>query len=464
MQAAAGALEELRRTATPDADADPNEPPPPVLLPTLKGKRSRTKRTARTTTAASDSASDSAAVAAAKALAADAVGQASKTAARPQRRVSVQSRAAAASGSNHSLPQQDSGAHSAASASTAAGSCGPNSAAAGASHEGKEGSEQVKQGQAGAGSQAQGRRRSRLSKASSPTPEPAPAPDAAAEPPVKQRGLPARRGTTQQPPADQGQTSGDNGSSRPKRSSGTGSTAVKAGAAVAIETGPEQAAGSGSTQKTVAEGISAGKASSGRGRAKRKSVEAPSESKPLPAATRASGRGSRGGQSASEQAETTNAAHVAPAVPLGDDSANPAPASKANKGSRVKGTAVRSHSQATAAAAAAEAKPTAASSRKRRGSQGQGNTAGPSKAAAAQDDGEEEAGPSMQAGGSQAAVEKAVDQAKAAGGKRSRQSMADAPDDGPAGGVKAARKATDSKWAFVTCPCVREHVCVCVCD
>lgn len=442
MQAAAGALEELRRSATPDADADPHEPPPPALLPALKGKRSRTKRTAHATTAASDSASDSAAVAAAEAVAAapaDAIDQSGKAAARPQCRVSVHSRAGAANGSTQSLPQQDSAAHSAASASTAAGSCGPDSAAAGGLQEGKERSEHVQLGQAGPGSKAQGRRKSRLSKASSPTPEPSPVPDAAAEPPAKQRGLPARRGSAKQPPADQGQTADDNRSSRPKRKSGTDSTAVKAGDAVASETGPEHAAGSGSTQCTVAEDISAGKASSGRARAKRKSVETPSQSKPLPAATWAGRRGSKGGQSASEQAETTTVVHVAPAVPPGDDSAKPAPASKASMGSCGKGTAVQSYSQATAAAA--EAKP-AASSRKSRGSKGTGNTAGPSKAAAAE---EEEAGPSVQAGGSHAAAEKVGGQAKAAGGKRSWQSLEDAPDDGPAGGVKAARKATDSK-------------------
>lgn len=482
MQAAAGILEDLRRSATPDLDADvdadvdePAGAAHPALQPTMKGKRSSTKRTAR----AAPAPQSEAAVAAAEAPAqgpAVADDHLSGKGARPKRRAPAQSKATAASEGSEgtaTLPGQNSAGHSAASASTAAHSNGHDSPAAGASEEQEEGSKLVKRGQkrqAGSSSQAQGRRKSRLSKASSSAQDPTSVVDPAAEALLQQRG-PARRGSAKQPHADQAQGNDDRVTTVPKRNSGTGSTAVKPQDAVAIETAPEQAeeaAGKGSPQN-AAEDAQTSKSLSVRGKAKRKSVPTTVDEEQPPAPAGGGRRGSRGGQPAPKQA--ANAAHVASAAAsAADECRDTAPASKAKQDSRVKGTTASSQSQA-AAAAEEEAKP---SGGRRRSSQGKASTAratSQSEAAAAEDDREEEAGPSVQPGGEDVTTEKGAQaKGKAVRGKRSRQSMEDAADAGPAGHVKAARKATDSKCASCLGPaldvlvCVRGPICLQICS
>ena len=455
MQAAAGILEDLRHSATPDGDAGADEPTgaaPPALQPTMKGKRSTSKRTARAVPAAEPEAT----VAAAKASAQGSAvtdSQSNGKSARPKRRASAESKAVRATGGSDPLHGQDSGA----AASNAAQSSGHDSTAAGASEERGEGSKQANRGQkrqAGADSTAQGRRKSRLSKAS-PAPEPSPVADAGPETLPAQPG-PAGRGSAKRSHAEKQQRSDGRGTSAPKRKSGTGSTAVKrqrAGADEITAQQAEEAAGSGSMHEAAGD-PSAGnsKASSVRGKAKRKlptTGVAPTGDDEHPGRT-----GSRAGQPASAQAEAASAAHVAPAA---DESAGTALGSKARQRPHIE--------RPTARQAKEEAQPSAASGGKRRGSQGKGSNArvaSQSEAAAAEDEREEKAGPSVQqpGGGGSAAEKEGQAKGKGSTGKRSRQSMEDAAADaGPAGHVKAARKATDCRCILLPCFCA-EVACV----
>ena len=480
VQAAAGALEDLRRSATPDEHAEEEQQPAeaaaqgPVPQPTKSGRRSSSKRTLP--------ASQLDSVAAAELLAqGPAAASLEQSAGQPESK--RQKGRSAAQGKAGSGSKRQSGRDSTASASAAPDRSHHGTPAAEVPEENDDGSRQGVSSEKGGTrpvSSVQGRCRSRLSKASSASaPEPAAANIDAAEAGPKQHG-PSRRGSAKQSQADGEQEASDSTAAGPQKNSGTGSTAVKArnrrkSDAREVAEG-SQATGTGKIQEAQKDAATS-KASASKGRAKSKSSDPSAGDGALPLASppKATGRVNKRGQPPSEKAELNTAAQEpSPRDPEADDSANMAPANKPKRGSRAEAAPVKGSSQQTTAAEEAE-HVNALGGRSRRGSQVKGSMAkGVSQAAAAADEGEDAAGPSAQPEGDGGGASARGGQAKAMRGKRSRQSMEEAGTAGPASHVKAARKSTDSKSAFlpisallllamhqahvpaacITCPCI----------
>lgn len=435
MQAAAGALEELRRSATPDEDPEDEEAEAavPMLMPTKKGRRGTHARPAAASTS-----SGAAAVAAAQALVEGAAGAAPHPAGQSvtgqaKRRASGNSKAAASSAKGKVADRAQStggGAEPSTASAQSHAADGSPSATAGDDLQSSQGiCSQVKgQGRAsqltavqgkqgGFGSRAQGR--SRLSKASSSQAEPA-----AVEPDTAQ--LPVTYKASNRAPAADG-IEAVPAVTRKRRSGTTLSGAqadvrqTEASADVQPQpkgsTAEEAAAHTGS--EAAAEG--AGTAAKG-GRAKRKSapVTATAGAPAASAVPGASGRrGSRGG-AASQEADTATAA----------DTPAAAPASRAKRGRAS--TSALPDAIPVATAAAVEDKEDGDQA----GPSSRGEGAGVTDAAAGH-------GPAKRGSG-----------AKANSRKRSRQDEASLADEGPASHVKAARKASDSKYVSGVLPLV----------
>ena len=419
LQAAAGALEELRRSATPEDDQAAAEAAVPMLLPTRRGKRSRSARPA-----AASASSEAAAVAAAAALAegpadtAQKPGGPSATVPARTRRLSAKGRAAASKTDSADLGSARSSGGNAelATASGQSNLSGSSIAAvpAGVGVQSQpvaavDGAEK-QQGRSQSGSKARGK--SRLSRASSPVEAPVMESDPDA-PPVKRR-------TSIKRSAAEGTVAGADAVH--KRRSGTAASAAQAAAGKADVSAHAQAEPkSGPADKAAADTGAGDEGTDAKGSgAKRKSALGTGpEAAPAASGTAAgsSRRGSKG-RAASQGVDAVAAAEVAAAA-AGHSAAAPAGRAKRSRpGSDVLPDV--SASEATAADDVEEAGPS--SSRVGEDAAGGGGTGhDPAK------------GPSGP---------------KASKGKRRRQDMAEPQEDGPASHVKAARKATDNKYVL----------------
>ncbi len=388
LQAAAGALEELRRSATPEDDQAAAEAAVPMLLPTRRGKRSRSARPA-----AASASSEAAAVAAAAALAegpadtAQKPGGPSATVPARTRRLSAKGRAAASktdsadlgsarsSGGNAELATA-SGQSNLSGSSIAAVPAGvgvqsqPEAAVAGA---------EKQQGRRQSGSKARGK--SRLSRGSSPVE----ASVMEADPDA----LPVKRRSSIKRSAAEGTAAGADPVH--KRRSGTASSAADEGTGAGAKGRRKSAPGTGPAAAPAASGTAAG----------------------------SSRRGSRS-PAASQGVDAVAAAEVAAAAANHSAAAPAGRAKRSRPSSNVLPDV--SASEATAADDVEEAGPS--SSRVEEGAAGGGRTGHhPAKSPS---------GP------------------KASKGKRRRQDMAAPQEDAPASHVKAARKAkaTDNKYVL----------------
>ncbi len=426
MQAAAGALEELRRSATPDisqeGDAEPEQASSPVLQPSRKGKRSRPTRTAPSTAAA-----EPAAVSAAEALAkgpADAAtkpaGQSALGQTRPKRRASAKGKASTVTAEKGILTRAHSSGDNAelATAPESADTAAPEAEVSGQSGSSMS-SQQADAEQQRRQSDSKARGKSRLSKASSPE-EPTASQTDAAGLPVKRRvsAKVSHAGSAQDVQAEPAVVC--------SRKSGTGSTAAKQTAVLAASQPEHKSSIAGKvTRDTVAaadeETAAAEEPAAKGGKAKRKSApakgstEAPAATEPAASSGR---RGSRAGRGASQGVDSA-AAQAASAPALAARAPDAVPAGRARKG-RASGSGPDKASQAEATRAHEE-------------------------------EGGDHAGPSSRGDDTGAAAEAVVSgpakgpELKAGRGKRSRQDMAGMQDEGPASHVKAARKSTDIK-------------------
>lgn len=414
LQAAAGALEELRRSATPEDDQAAEEAAVPMLVPTKKGKRSRSAHPA-----AASVSSEAAAVAAAAAIAegpgdtTQKPGGPSATVPARTRRLPAKGRAAASRTDSADLGSAWSSGGNAelTTASGQSNACGSSIAAvtAGAGVQlAAVDDAQKQQGRRQSGSKARGK--SRLSRASSPVE----APIMESEPDA----LPVKRRSSIKRSAAEGTAAGPDPVY--KRRSGTASSAAQAGAGKADVSTHAQAEPKGGTEDTAAADAGASdegtNTSAKRSGARRKSAPGTGPEAAPAASGRAAGSSRRGsrGRAASQGVDAVAAAEVADAA--GDHSAA-APASRAKRSRPSNILPDVSASEATAADDMEGAAP--CSSRDEEDVAGGGHTGhDPAK------------GPSGP---------------KASKGKCRRQDMAKPQEDGPASHVKAARKATDNK-------------------
>ena len=433
VQAAAGALEELRRSATPDIDSD-EEAAVPVLLPIMKGRRSKTTRAAP-----------------ASASRAPASGQT-----QAKRRASAKGRATASTAEDRDLTAAQSSRDGSGDASASGQSnesdgtiaAGQDNVLSRRSRSSRQAD--VQQKQTLSGSKARGK--SRLSKASSPA-EPTETKTAAAELPVK------HTSSDKQPQAGATQPAAE-----ANRKSGTGSTVAQTKVKQTIAADDTQLKQQVSKAEQAAAGQDAnlGEAAAAKGgRAKQKSAliacpaDASAASRP---AARSSKRASRSSHGASQGVECTPAVASASVHAVTDA----APDGKARRG-RGSGTSPTDISQGEAARPVeeqAQAQPsrlhTATEAAASGPVKGPGLRAkrGRSSASAPQEIsqlGKEEeqhlAGPSSGAKATGPAGEAAArgTGVKTNKGKRSRQDLTEAEDEGPASQVKAARKGTETK-------------------
>ncbi len=413
LQAAAGALEELRRSTTPEDDQAAEEAAVPMLVPTKRGKRSRS-----THPAAASASSQAAAVAAAAALAegpADTAqkpsGPSSSVPART-RRLSAKGRAAASKTDSADLGSaRSSGAN--AELATASGQSNASGSSiavvtdgAGVQSQPEAAADDAEKqhSQRQSGSKARGK--SRLSRASSPVQAPVVESDHDA--------LPVKRRTSIKRSAAGGTAAGAD-PVRKKRS-GTASSATQAGAGKADVSAHAQAEPKSGPDDKAAAGTGAGddgtRASAKGSGARRKSAPSTGpEAAPAASETAAgsSRRGSRG-RAASQGANAVAAAEVAAA-----------PAGRAKR-SRPSSDVLPDVSASDANAADDMEQAGPSSSKVEEGAAGGGGTGhDPAK------------GPSGP---------------KASKGKRRRQDMAEPQEDSPASHVKAARKATDNRYVL----------------
>ena len=423
LQAAAGALEELRRSATPEDDQAAAEAAVPMLVPTRRGKRSRSARPA-----AASASSEAAAVAAAAALAegsadtAQKPGGPSATVPARTRRLLAKGRAAASktdsadlgsarsSGGNAELATA-SGQSNLSGSSIAAVPAGvgvqsqPEAAVDGA---------EKQQGRRQSGSKARGK--SRLSRGSSPVE----ASVMEADPDA----LPVKRRSSIKRSAAEGTAAGADPVH--KRRSGTASSAAHAEAGKADVSAHARAEPNSGTADKAAADTGAGDEGTGAGAkgggARRKSAPGTGPAAAPAASGTAAGSSRRGSRSpaASQGVDAVAAAEVAAAAANHSAAAPAGRAKRSRPSSNVLPDV--SASEATAADDVEEAGPS--SSRVEEGAAGGGRTGHhPAKSPS---------GP------------------KASKGKRRRQDMAAPQEDAPASHVKAARKAkaTDNKYVL----------------
>lgn len=402
LQAAAGALEELRRSATPEDDQAAEEAAVPMLVPTRRGKRSRSAHPA-----AASASSEAAAIAAAAALTegpdntTQKPGAQSTTVPARTRRLSAKGRTAASRTDSADLggARSSGGDAELASASGQSHASGRSIAAVTAGTDVQSQPEaavhgaEKQQGPRQSGSKARGK--SRLSRASSPVEASGMESDSDALP-VKRRTSIKRSAPVGPDPVR-------------KRRSGTASSAAQAGAGKADVSAHAQAEPRSGTADRA------------------------------PADTGASTKGSE----ARRKSAPSTGPEAAPA------------ASETAAGSSRRGSRGRAASQGVNAVAAAEvaAAPAGRAKRSRPSSEVLPHVSA-SEATTADD--VEEAGPSSRrvqedaAGGSRTGHDPAKGPSgpKASKGKRRRQDMAEPQEDGPASHVKAARKAIDNRYAL----------------
>ncbi len=406
LQAAAGALEELRRSATPEDEQGAEEAAALMLVPTRKGKRSRI-----THPADASASSEAAAVAAAAALAegpadtAQKPGGQSTTLPARTHRLSAKGRPAASKTDSADLGSERSSGGNAelATASGQSKASGSSIAAgAGVQSQPEAAVDDAEQQQGRRQSGSKGRGKSRLFRASSPVE----APTVESEPDA----LPVKRRTIIKRSAAEGTAAGADPVR--KRRSGTASSAAQAGAAEEDVSAHVQVEPRSSTADKAP--ANTGTSAKGSGARRKSAPGTGPEAAPAASETAAgsSRRGSRG-RAASQGVDAVAVAEVA-AVPAGR-------AKRSRPGSNVLPDV--SASEADAADDVEEAGPS--SSRVEEGAAGgaggEGTGHDPAK------------GPSGP---------------KASKGKRQRQDMAEAEEDGPASHVKAARKATDNKYVL----------------
>ena len=431
VQAAAGALEELRRSATPDIDSD-EEVAVPVLLPIMKGRRSKTTRAAP-----------------ASASGAPAGGQT-----QAKRRASAKGRATASTAEDRDLTAAQSSRDGSGDAS-ASGQSNESDGTIAAGQDNvlsrrSRSSRQADVQQRLSGSKARGK--SRLSKASSPA-EPTDTKTAAAELPVK------HTSSDKQPQAGATQPAAE-----ANRKSGTGSTVAQTKPKQNISADETQLKQQVSKAEQAAAGQDAnlGEAAAAKGgRAKQKSAliagpaDASAASRP---AARSSKRASRSSHGASQGVESTPAAASASVHAVTD--AAPNGRAKRGRGSGTSPTDITQGEAARPVEEQAQAQPSrlhktieAAASGPVKGP-GLRAKRGRSSASAPQEIsqlGKEEeqhlAGPSSGVAATGPAGEAAArgTGVKTNKGKRSRQDLTEAEDEGPASQVKAARKGTETK-------------------
>ncbi len=412
LQAAAGALEDLRRSATPEDEQAAEEAAVPMLVPTKRGKQSRSAHPA-----AASASSEAAAVAAAAALAEGPADTAQKPGGQSTilpvrtRRLSAKGRAAASRTDSADLGSARSSGGDAelATASGQSNASGSSTAAvtAGAGMQSQPeaafGDAEAQQGRGQSGSKVRGK--SRLSRASSPVEAPVVESDPDA-PPVKRRSSVKRSAA--------GGTAAGPDHVR-KRRSGTASSAAQAGAGKADVSAHAQAEPKSGTDDKAAADTGAG--------------------------DEGTNAGAKGSEARRKSALDNGPAAAAPA------------ASETAAGSSRRGSRGRAASQGVNAVAAAEVAAAPAGRAKRSRPSSDVLPDGSVSAATAADD-VEEAGPSSSrveegaAGGTGHDPAKGPSGPKASKGKRRRQDVAEPQEDGPASHVKAARKATDNKYVL----------------